>query len=178
MAPDALFEVALHRYERSRLWWAALTASPVLAIPLASFAVGHRLVSTALLAVALVAVAVGALFSGRHFKQGLTAGLIGGLVPLVLAHAANLYGHLCTPTGCSTLCVPACSIGGIAAGLVVVLAARRAKTSHAAWLTLASGGLTACLVGAFGCSCVGWSGLLSMIAAATVTMGAGMVKRT
>jgi len=160
MTPEQIFDSATAAYERGRLKWAVISALPMAVIPLASFAVGQRLGSSmALGAVLLIACAV-MLWRGQALSVGLSAGLKAGLVPLVLSHAANLYGHVCTPAGCTSLCVPACALGGVTAGVIVALAAAR---SVAPLKVLGAGAATACLVGAFGCSCVGFSGVAGML---------------
>lgn len=166
---EALFETAAAAYERSRLRWAVASALPLAVVPLASFALGHRLVSSVVLGVVLLAVGVGLLWRGQAFGRGLGVGVRAGLIPLVVAHAANLYGHVCTAAGCTSLCIPACVLGGMGAGLVVACAAERAA---ARWQVIGSGALTAGLIGAFGCSCIGFGGIAGLVGGMALSLTA------
>lgn len=147
-------------YERGRLKWAALSALPLAIIPLGSFAVGHRLISSTALGAALLITSTALLWRGQLFSKSLATGLKAGLVPLVLSHGANLYGHICTAEGCTSLCVPACALGGLVAGAIVARAAARMTAPVPALVT---GGAIACIVGAFGCACVGFGGMAGMV---------------
>jgi hypothetical protein len=159
--PDAaVFAAASAAYERGRAWWATTSVLPLVVVPLGSFAVGHRLFSSAVLGVMLLVIAGALLWVGRELGRGLTVGLKAGIVPLVMSHGANLYGHLCTGDGCTSLCVPACVLGGLVAGVAVALAASRAREP---WRVLLSGGGVAIVVGAFGCACVGFTGIIGMM---------------
>ncbi len=152
-----LFSRASSAYERGRVRWAALSALPLAIVPIASFFVGHRLGSSVGLGVALLVGATVMLWRGQSYARGLTLGLKAGFIPLVLSHGANLYGHLCTASGCTSLCVPACIAGGLVAGLWIALSAARAP-----WQVLASAASVALLVGSFGCACIGFGGLAGM----------------
>lgn len=157
---DPVFAQAGAAYERGRIKWAALSSLPMAFIPVASFAVGHRLGSSVALGVALLVMSTLLLWRGQALGRGVGAGLKAGLVPLVFSHTANLYGHICTESGCTSLCVPACILGGVIAGVIV---ARSAARSAMPVQTLTSGAAIACLVGAFGCACVGFGGMVGMI---------------
>ena len=162
-----LFEAASASYERGRLRWALVSIVPIAIIPLGSFAVGHRLWSSVGLGVALLGIGIALLWRGQDWTRGLSSGLKAGLIPLVFSHAANLYGHVCTPSGCTSLCVPACTLGGALAGFIVANAARR---STAAWQVLGAGGIIACLVGAFGCACVGFGGIAGLVVGTAISV--------
>lgn len=166
---DVVFESASAAYERGRIRWAFVSALPLTVIPLASFAIGQRLVSSAVLGLALLAIGAGLLWRGQGFARGLTLGLKAGLVPLTLAHAANLYGHVCTGSGCTLLCLPACVLGGSVAGLIVAVAA---QGTRARWHVIGSAALTAALIGAFGCSCIGFGGVLGLVLGMAVSLTA------
>ncbi|MBK7865166.1 MAG: hypothetical protein IPJ65_42530 [Archangiaceae bacterium] len=161
MATDAqIFEQAQGAYERGRVRWAALGALPLAIVPLASFAVGHRLGSSLVLGGALLVFAALLLWQGRSLSRGLSVGLKAGFVPLVASHAANLYGHICTAEGCTSLCLPACIAAGVVAGAVVALAAARSREPLQ---VLGAGALVTVLVGGLGCACVGYGGLAGMV---------------
>ncbi|MGQ0504536.1 MAG: hypothetical protein ACT4TC_04395 [Myxococcaceae bacterium] len=164
--PEA-FAAAVRAYEWGRARWAFAWASPVLLIPFVSWAISGRTVSQMMLGAALFVVAIFGLWHGQGLAAAVPLGLKAGLVPLGLAHAARLYGHVCTPAGCTSLCVPACVAGGMAAGLVVAFAARRSKRPH---LVLAGATTVALLTGGLGCACVGYSGLIGMTAGLAVTL--------
>jgi len=169
MNEEAVFQTATAAYERGRWRWAAVSALPMAVIPLASFAIGQRMLPSVVLGVALLAMATALLWRGQGFGRGLAVGLKAGLVPLVLSHAANLYGHVCTATGCTSLCVPACAAGGVVAGFVIASAAAR---TPARWHVIGAGGVTACLIGAFGCSCVGFGGIAGMVLGMAISLTA------
>ena len=174
MNPEQLFQTASSAYERGRVRWAAASALPMAVIPIASFAIGQRLLSSVGLRVALLVLSTFMLWKGEHTARGLSAGLKAGLVPLVLSHGANLYGHVCTASGCISLCVPACALGGVAAGALVAWSARRAR---APLQVLGWGAATACLVGAFGCACVGYSGMVGMVIGTAASLTAAQLLR-
>ncbi len=154
------FEAATAAYERGRLAFAVRWALPALLLPLSSLALGSRLGSVLGLGLALVAALAFGLFRGGTLLRSAVTGLEAGLLPLALAHAAQLYGHVCTPAGCSTLCVPACAAGGLLAGAFIAVRTRRAERPLVA--TGAAAGL-ALLTGSLGCSCVGYFGVLALV---------------
>lgn len=157
---DALFETVSAAYERGRRRWAVLSVLPLTVLPLGSFAVGHRLMPSVVLGVLLIAVAAALLWRGQAFGRGLALGLKAGVVPLVLAHAANLYGHVCTSDGCTSLCLPACVLGGVTAGLIISVTAMR---SSIRWQVVGSAAVSAGLIGALGCACMGFSGVAGLV---------------
>lgn len=167
MTPDQLFAKATRAYERGRWRWAALSALPMAVIPIASFAIGQRLLSSVGLGLVLLVLSAYLLWRGQAPARGLVAGLKAGLVPLALSHGANLYGHICTASGCTSLCVPACALGGVVAGGIVAWSARSAARPNQ---VLAWGAATACLVGAFGCACVGFGGMAGMVLGTALTL--------
>lgn len=142
-------------YEIGRLRLALLGMVPVVIIVAFASAFTHRLTSTLWLGVATLAVGAGMLWYGRDPQRAVLPGISAGLVPLVLALGAN-YVRACGPDGCSTLCVPACALGGAIAGLAVALWGNRRRAGARFWLP-ASG--LALLTGSMGCACVGYSGL-------------------
>lgn len=159
--PSKAFAAAQRAYEAGRLRSSIAAALPVLILPVVSWVLSGRTVMQSVLGTGLVlAVSLG-LWRGQALGRGTSLGLAAGMVPLVCAHAARLYGHVCTPTGCATLCVPACLIGGAAAGLIAVAGARRAS---APGLTLATAGGVAVLTGSLGCACVGFGGVMGLVA--------------
>jgi hypothetical protein len=159
-------------YERSRVRFALAVAAPVALIPLVSFALGTSARSASLLGAGLVGAVAVAMWRGGALALGGISGLKAGAFPLVLAHAAKLFGHVCTPAGCSTLCVPACAAGGLIAGALVEVWARRSPRPN---LTRGLGLGVCLLTGALGCSCVGSSGLIALVIASTASTLASRV---
>ncbi|MBK7859742.1 MAG: hypothetical protein IPJ65_14200 [Archangiaceae bacterium] len=166
---DVLFETAAAAYERGRARWALLSALPLAVIPLGSYAVGHRLAPSVGLGLALLGLGAALLWRGKGLGRGLAVGVKAGLVPLVLAHGANLYGHLCTANGCTSLCVPACLLGGAVAGFIIAVSAARAAER---WHVSGSAAVTASVIGAFGCSCVGAGGIAGLVLGIAASLSA------
>lgn len=168
---DSELQAAARRaYERSRLGRAVAVAAPVAVLPLMSFLLGTSGASAAALGVALVGGVAVLVWRGGLLAFGGAAGLKAGLIPLAFAHAAKSFGHVCTPAGCTTLCVPACATGGVIAGVLVEWWARRSPRPN---LTRALGAGVAFLTGALGCSCVGYAGMAALLAALAASMVAG-----
>jgi hypothetical protein len=155
-------------YERSRSLFALRVAAPVALLPMVSFLLGTSARSASLLGAGLVVSIALVMWRGGPFAWGGFNGLKAGAIPLVLAHAAKLVGHVCTPAGCTTLCVPACATGGIAAGLLIEWFARQGPSPN---VTRVLGVTVAVFTGGLGCACVGSSGLLAMV----VGLGASLV---
>ncbi len=166
-----LKQVARAAYERSRWALAAQVAGPVTVVPVLSWVLGTRWPSALGLGAALVAVLAVLVWRGGALAFGGLTGLKAGVVPLALAHASKLWGHVCTPAGCTTLCVPACATGGLLAGLLVERWARRSPRPG---VTRALGAAVCLLTGGLGCSCVGYAGLAGMVMGLVVSMGAGV----
>jgi len=164
---QALLRRALGAYEASRVRFALGVALPVALLPLTSFLLGTPLLSAALVGSALVAAVGLSEWRGGAAAFGGVSGLKAGLAPLAFAHAAQAFGHVCTPSGCTTLCVPACAAGGVVAGLAVEWLARRGPRPG---LTRGLGLGVAFLTGALGCSCVGASGMLALALALPMSL--------
>lgn len=154
-----LKERARRAYERGRARHAAWTATPTLAVGLVATWMSDRPLITALIGVALYAAAALLSWRGRQLGRGVLPGVAAGLVPFTAAHAARVYGHLCTPEGCVSICVPACLAGGIAAGALLAGALRRSDRLGASWASACG---VAALTGALACACVGFGGVLAL----------------
>jgi hypothetical protein len=167
MATDDILRArARTAYERSRLRFALTLAPAAAVLPITSMALGTPAPSAMILGTLLVLLLVATTWRGGALARGGFSGLKVGLLPLALAHAAKLYGHVCTPEGCTTLCVPACASGGVAAGLLLEWLARRSEQPN---VVRGVGAVSCLLTGALGCSCVGASGLLALVAALAVS---------
>jgi hypothetical protein len=106
--------------------------------------------------------ALGALLSG--WVGGSTArvavpALLAGSIPLACGLGAASLGHVCIGSSCASLCVPACVTGGGVAGILVGRLLARTATPIA---TKLSASLLTCSLGALGCCCVGYAGVVGM----------------
>ena len=155
----ALSRVARRRYERARLGRSLAGAAPVLLVAAVAMLLGRRPSSAALFGGLLFVSGVVLLWRGRDLHRAVLPGVLSGLIPLAFALVANA-GHGCAGGHCSTLCVPACTAGGVTAGIVVSVVATRLKLGWGFW---AAASTMAVLTGAMGCSCVGASGVLALI---------------
>jgi hypothetical protein len=154
-------------YELARLRRALLGVAPLVVIVLLSACVAHRPVSTLWFGLATVSIGALMLWYGREPQRAVLPGIAAGLVPLVFALCAN-YLHVCTAEGCSSLCVPACALGGVVAGLAVASVGNQRRAGLWFWVSASS---LALLTGAMGCACIGYSGIVGL----GLGFGAGMV---
>lgn len=145
-------------YELGRLRLALLGIAPVIVVVLAAVFFTHRPTSTLWFGVATIAVGFVMLWYGRDPQRAVLPGIAAGLVPLVLALCAN-HLHACGAHGCTSLCVPACILGGVVAGLAVASVGNQRRAGI--WFWLSASGL-ALLTGAMGCACVGYSGVVGL----------------
>jgi hypothetical protein len=160
-AEDRLLASALRAYERGRARWALGMAVPVLVLPLASWLLGGHPVLMCVLGGALFAIAALLLWRGEAWGRGVGLGLAAGLIPFGLVHVARCSSYICTESMCFSICLAACVIGGVAAGVIVTSAVRR--TSWSMPVLAATTGV-AFLTGALGCGCVGKWGLVALAA--------------
>ncbi|MFO0667456.1 MAG: hypothetical protein U0174_26130 [Polyangiaceae bacterium] len=146
-------------YERGRALRAAIVALSVASISVLVACLGGRVHTALVLGAGLLVFSWFCLWRGQTLGRTVFPGVVAGVVPLALALAAQSYGHVCTASGCMSLCVPACAVGGGIAGFVVARASRfvEAKVTFIA----AASGLTM-LVGSLGCSCVGYGGVVGL----------------
>lgn len=150
---------ARFHYEWARARSALLGASPILLVTLAAAWLGSRPTSAVLIGSVVFVWGALLLWYGRDPRKALLPGFAAGIVPLTFALCATLVGHGCTGNACLSLCVPACALGGLVAGLAVAAVGHRRRHGAVFWLS-ASG--IALLTGAMGCACVGYSGVLGM----------------
>ena len=159
---------ARRKYEWARARRALLGFAPaLLVVAVAALANKHP---TSAVAFGSVMFVVGAslLWYGREIRRAVLPGLAMGLLPLALALCANHMGHMCMDDRCMTMCVPACTLGGLGAGIGVSLIGLRWKQGPAFWL---GASVLTLLTGAMGCSCVGYSG----VAGLAVGYGVGLI---
>jgi hypothetical protein len=145
-------------YELARLRDALLGMAPLsFVVPLAA-CLSHDATSALWFGGATFALGGVLLWYGRDPQKAVLPGIAAGLLPLLLALCANRM-HYCGPDGCTSLCVPACTLGGGLAGLVVAHVGR--KKGAGVWFWLSASTL-ALLTGAMGCSCIGYSGIVGL----------------
>lgn len=145
-------------YEFARLRRAALGMVPVIVIAALATCFSHRPMSAIVFGTFAVTAGLLMLWFGREPQKAVLPGIAAGVVPLVFALCAN-YVHSCGMHGCSTWCVPACAFGGVVAGLAVAWMGNQRHAGPLFWVS-ASG--LALLIGAMGCSCVGYSGVVGL----------------
>lgn len=145
-------------YELGRLRRGLLGMAPVILIVAVAACVTHRPVPTIWLGVVTIVVGATMLWYGREPQRAVLPGIAAGLVPLVLAICAN-HVHACGTDGCSSLCVPACALGGVVAGLAVASVGNQRRAGGRFWLSASA---LALLTGAMGCACVGYSGIVGL----------------
>jgi hypothetical protein len=162
MAPTelALLEQRYRRiYELARLRRALVGFVPILILIVTSVVFGGRPATALVAGPQLFAAGVLALWYGREPGRGVLPGALAGGAALVLVLCANQMGHFCTGSQCVSWCLPACIAGGLLAGGAVSVVGVRERRGLGYWLS--SSAITL-LVGALGCSCVGFSGMIGL----------------
>jgi len=129
--------------------------------------------STVWFGLATAAAGAAMLWYGRDPQKAVLPGIAAGLVPLVLALCANQM-HVCGPDGCSSLCVPACTLGGVVAGLAVAAVGNQRRAGIWFWFSASS---LALLTGAMGCACIGYSGIVGLGIGFAVGAVPGLLRR-
>jgi hypothetical protein len=169
MAPDSktVFERATRAYEFGRARHAAVLALPLTALAILAACLGTEPVTAGMVGLALLATAWFLRWRGQILGRSIIPGILAGLVPFALAASSRAYGHVCTGSECVSLCIPACTVGGVVAGFLIARAGR-----HAAARTryLVGASANALLVGSLGCSCVGYGGILGLGAGLLVSL--------
>lgn len=165
---------ARRKYEWARARRAVVGFAPaLLIIALAALASKHP--TTALVFGSLLfVVGAGLLWYGREIRRAVLPGFMMGLLPLALALCANHLGHACMGDRCLSLCIPACTVGGLGAGAGVSLFGVRWKQGPGFWVGATT--LTL-LTGAMGCSCVGYSGIAGLAAGYGIGLLPALVQR-
>jgi hypothetical protein len=161
MAPTEVLRVErrLRRaYELGRLRLALIGVLPLTLVVVVAMLLTQRPLSALAFGALAVATGAGMLFYGRDPQRAVLPGVAAGLVPLSFALCAS-HVHHCGPDGCSTLCLPACIVGGVVSGLLVASVGHRRGAGTTFWLS-ASG--LALLTGAMGCTCIGHSGVVGL----------------
>lgn len=173
MPMDENARAALRAYELGRWRYALVGFAPVLVLPVMVLCLEGLTFRTGALGMALFLAGVFVLWRGQDAGAGALPGVAAGTVPLVAALCTpNL--HVCTGETCMSLCLAACTGGGLIAGAAVGLAWRRSQRGRVALLVAAA----LCLItGALGCGCVGYAGVLGMAAGFGVGLLPGSLRR-
>ena len=165
---DRMERRARIRYEVTRMRRALIGFAPVLLVVAIAALVAKRPSATVAFGIVMFSVGVVLLWYGRDLKRAVLPGVAAGLVPLVLVLCANHVRHVCMGDNCMMVCIPACTVGGIVAGLAVASVGVRHRSGPSFWFASSA---VALLTGAMGCVCVGYAG----IAGLALGFGAGMV---
>lgn len=160
-------------YERGRLQRAVIGVVPLAVTVGLACCVATRPGSALTFGLLALGLGVFMLWYGRDPKRAFVWGAVAGVIPLVLALAANQV-HTCGPSGCATWCVPACTAGGLVAGVVVGFQGVRRRAGVWFW---AFGSTMALLVGAMGCACVGAGGVVGLVVGFGVGLVPGVITR-
>ena len=163
---------ARRKYEWARVRRALLGFSPALLIISCAAAFARHPLSTAAFGVVMFAAGVSLLWYGRDVRRAVLPGLALGAFPLVLALCAN-HVHSCHDGVCVTWCVPACTLGGLGAGIGVGIIGRRARHGLGYWLGASA--LTL-LTGAMGCNCAGYAGVVGLSAGFLIGVAPAFVR--
>ena len=175
--PAGLAARARAAYRRGRVWLAGRRLLVALSVPAGALLLERShgpLALTGDLGLALcsciaflAAVPIFAFFGrapGDAVAPGLGAAVLATWSPLLM----RSLGHACASTACMSLCLPACVVGGAAAGLVLSLRARAQPTAAERTQTLLAGGALVLLAAPLGCTMFGLSGLVAVAAGLAV----------
>jgi hypothetical protein len=157
--PKLALSRSMRAYEFGRARHAATFALPLAALSVVAACLGTKPATACVVGLALLATAWFLLWRGQTLGRSVFPGILAGLVPLALAVGARAYGHVCTGSQCVSLCIPACTVGGVLAGFLIARAGRHAA-SRGRFVLGASA--LAVLVGSLGCSCVGYGGVAGL----------------
>ena len=113
----------------------------------------------ALLGLPLLAASAAFAYWGREAAHVLWPALLLGALPLSCALMAPHLGHICTGSGCVSLCLPMCTAGGLAAGMLL---SRFAMAQPRPWRAWWLGAAIAIAAGAMGCACAGLPSVVGM----------------
>jgi hypothetical protein len=165
---------ARRKYEWARVRRAVLGFAPALLVVAIAAFMNHHSSTALVFGAAMFIVGVGLLWYGRDLRRAVLPGLAMGILPLALALCAKHVGHACTGDQCMTLCVPACALGGLGAGVGISIIGLRWKQSWPFWV-----GATALtlLTGSMGCSCIGYGGVAGLVSGFGVGVLSGIVRQ-
>ncbi|MGE5048433.1 MAG: hypothetical protein ACM3PC_07710 [Deltaproteobacteria bacterium] len=162
----ALEARARRAYEWGRVRASLRLAPVVFAGAAAALACGRPLWSTCAVAGVLLPLALGLSIGGGTGGRAVIPGLVAGTVALACPVLMHTVGHACLGPACMTLGIPACIVGGAAAGALI---ASRAAREESGGRFLVAALSVAGLMGALGCSLAGAAGVLGMLAGLALT---------
>jgi len=162
------------KYEWSRARRALLGFAPSLVVVIIAAVANKHPVSAVTFGAAMFFVGAGLLWYGRDIRRAVLPALAMGLLPLALALCANHMGHACMGNRCMTLCVPACALGGLGAGIGIAIIGVRWQQGWRFW---AGATVLTLLTGAMGCSCVGYGGVAGLALGYGLGLLAGRIQR-
>ena len=152
---------ARRAYELGRARVALGLAPVALAAVAIALACGRPTGACLALGGALFALVAGLSFAGGSEGRAVWPGLLAGTAPLALPLIVKTAGHACFGDSCMQLCLPACVFGGLVAGVVVGVLARREEGRGVRFAFAALG--VAALTGCLGCTIGGTLGVLAML---------------
>jgi len=159
---------ARRAYELGRARRAVLGFAPVVVLVAAAYVFGDGDSWTASLGLALFVCGAAMLWYGRELKHAVLPGIAAGSVPLVLVLCARQFGGFCTGLSCTALCMDACAIGGVLAGLAVAGVGKARRSGPGFWIAASA---LSFVTGAMACVCLGMSGVIGL----ALGYGAGVV---
>lgn len=162
-------------FTRGRFRESLRTSWPFVFVALLGVGLAEMPLHAAPYAVGLVLSGLVFSFLGRAWGRVALPALLLGILPLVCSIAAQSIGHVCTPNGCTSICVPLCSVGGLLAG---ALLARFAAADGAPLGSWARGSVLVLMTGAMGCSCIGMAGTVAMAASLGASSGLYALRRS
>ena len=163
------------RYEMQRGILALLGAIPVLLVVSLACVYSQRATTSALLGGGAIVLGVVMLWRGQQAQRAVLPAVGLGAIPLTLALWANAAHGCCVAggtcmAGMSSMCLPACSAGGLIAGGLLAVLGHRWRAG--VWFWISATGMTL-LVGATGCACVGYTGVLGLAIGYGIGAGVG-----
>jgi hypothetical protein len=156
------------QYEWGRARRALLGFGPAIALIALAASLARRPTTTLVFGASMFVIGVFLLWYGRDLKRAVLPGMAAGLVPLTFSLCANRIGHVCTGESCMMLCMPACVVGGLVAGLGIAAVAHRNTQPLRFWVASSA---VALLTGAMGCACTGYSDTVLAQAAVSGSRG-------
>jgi len=165
---------ARRKYEWARARRAIWGFAPALVVVTIAALLNKHHVSAVAFGTALFVVGAGLLWYGHDIRRAVLPGLAMGLLPLAVALCVNHVGHACLGDRCMTLCIPACAVGGLGAGVGISIIGLRRKHGWPFWVGAT---VLTLLTGAMGCSCVGFGGVAGLSVGCGVGLLAGLVRQ-
>lgn len=147
------------RYEWARFRRAVFGFLPALGLIALACATSLRPWWSLALGLLLFVFGVFVLWHGREFRRAVLPGIAAGVVPLMLVSVARHVGHTCDGLTCTTVCLAACVLGGVLAGLWVGTRKLAREAGLGFWVVASS---VAVLLGATACVRLGVAGIAGL----------------